>query len=175
MSPTHTAYFFFTNRSPSDIILACLRLTSLSNLATTTDVSWELQPIGMWTNLEVSVAIICASLPALRPLITKLFPGYFSSMSNPSYQLRSCDHQNDRIESSRSKVLSNLNRISNPGRLRLGVGNIESGDLGLQTTLTDESARSREKDEGIQVDYFRSIHAYTCETKEEGGRFAGRV
>jgi hypothetical protein len=66
-------------RERSDIILSCLRLASLELLSRTGDISWYIQPVGIWSSLESTVAIICASAPVLKPLLAVLFPRFFST------------------------------------------------------------------------------------------------
>lgn len=41
-------------------------------------------PVTLWSSIETNVAIICASLPALHPLLTRLFPRLASSVMNRS-------------------------------------------------------------------------------------------
>jgi hypothetical protein len=38
--------------------------------------------IAIWSGIEINVAIACASLPALKPLISRLAPGIFSSIGS---------------------------------------------------------------------------------------------
>ncbi|KAE9988728.1 hypothetical protein EG327_003249 [Venturia inaequalis] len=155
-----------------DIILSCLRLTSLSDLATTTDISWALQPVGIWTNLESTIAVICASLPALRPLIARAFPGFFTALPKHSHTLPSRDHQNSTAEYPMTDKRASANfsrKIGSPGRQRGGMSSLESGVFGSQglTSL------------GTVVETLGPVHggphAYTCETKQEGTFPAGRL
>lgn len=37
---------------------------------------------SMWSNIEVNVGIICASLQTIRPILTRCFPRLFSSSSH---------------------------------------------------------------------------------------------
>lgn len=38
-----------------------------------------------WSAIEVNLGIVCASLPALKPLIIKIIPGFSSRHSSPGY------------------------------------------------------------------------------------------
>ena len=38
--------------------------------------------IAIWSGIEINVAIACASLPALKPLISRLVPGILSSIGS---------------------------------------------------------------------------------------------
>lgn len=163
----------------SDIILSCLRLSSLSDLATTIDISWVLQPVGIWTNLEATVAVICASLPALRPLIAKAFPGFFSTLSNQSYNLPSRDHGNSRADFPIAKCRASTNffKLGSSGQQRNEKSDIESGVYGLREPDALGKVKTIRKN-GILVETSRLVHigphAYTCDTKQEGTFSVGK-
>ena len=55
------------------MITSCLRLTTIDIQATTTDQTYDIAST-MWTIVEMNVAILCACLPQIRPLLFKLFP-----------------------------------------------------------------------------------------------------
>jgi hypothetical protein len=42
----------------------------------------QIVPSLLWSSLEVSLAIICVSIPTLRPLFTRLFPSLFRTSAN---------------------------------------------------------------------------------------------
>ncbi|ORY59185.1 uncharacterized protein BCR38DRAFT_498924 [Pseudomassariella vexata] len=69
------------------VITSCLRVTSIDMQAKTTDKTYDIVST-MWTIIEMNVAIVCACLPQIRPLIVKLFPklmsGSFSPRDRPS-------------------------------------------------------------------------------------------
>ncbi|KAF1996954.1 hypothetical protein P154DRAFT_497567 [Amniculicola lignicola CBS 123094] len=56
-------------------IISILRLPSLHKAVVSTDFSYENIGIAVWSCIEVNVAIVCACLPALKPLISHFFPG----------------------------------------------------------------------------------------------------
>ncbi|TGJ81300.1 hypothetical protein E0Z10_g7465 [Xylaria hypoxylon] len=68
------------------VITSCLRATTLNLQAKSRDPLYDVAST-MWTTIEMSVAIICACLPQIRPLIVKLFPKimptYGSSKDRP--------------------------------------------------------------------------------------------
>ena len=37
---------------------------------------------AIWSGIEINVAIACASLPAIKPLISKVFPGLLSTIGS---------------------------------------------------------------------------------------------
>ncbi|KAI3336280.1 hypothetical protein HD806DRAFT_125 [Xylariaceae sp. AK1471] len=55
------------------VITSCLRATTLDIQAKSPDPLYDVAST-MWTIIEMSVAIICACLPQIRPLVVKLFP-----------------------------------------------------------------------------------------------------
>ncbi|PWY84858.1 PTH11-like integral membrane protein [Aspergillus heteromorphus CBS 117.55] len=64
------------------IITSALRLSSLLTVAQDTDTSWSNVGAAYWTAAECNVAIICACLPFLRPLISRIFPRFLSTNTN---------------------------------------------------------------------------------------------
>ena len=68
------------------VITSCLRVTTIDIAATTTDVTYDISST-MWTVIEMNVAIVCACLPMVRPLIVKVFPKLMpkSSSNNAKY------------------------------------------------------------------------------------------
>lgn len=59
------------------IVTSCLRVTTIDIIATTTDLTYDISST-MWTIIEPNVAVICACLPMIRPLIVKAFPAFRS-------------------------------------------------------------------------------------------------
>ncbi|CAG8961646.1 hypothetical protein HYFRA_00006183 [Hymenoscyphus fraxineus] len=57
-------------------VVACstARVPLLFVMLRSTDVSWDQQPVGFWSETELGVGIICACLPPCRALVMNLFP-----------------------------------------------------------------------------------------------------
>ncbi|KAJ5549326.1 hypothetical protein N7513_006560 [Penicillium frequentans] len=51
------------------IIVSIIRISSIMSLKTSLDVSWVMGGVYMWSQIEISVAVICACLPTLQPII----------------------------------------------------------------------------------------------------------
>lgn len=67
-------------------IVSILRLHALILLAAhPTDQSWYGSATAYWSSIEMNLAIVCASLPALKPLIVKVIPGFSTRHSNRGY------------------------------------------------------------------------------------------
>ncbi|KAI1768928.1 hypothetical protein GGR53DRAFT_462009 [Hypoxylon sp. FL1150] len=76
------------------VITSCLRVTTIDIQATTPDQTYDISST-MWTIIEMNVAIVCACLPQIRPLIVKWFPRLM-----PSY------HSSSRERSDKREVLA---------------------------------------------------------------------
>ncbi|KAK2054782.1 CFEM domain-containing protein [Colletotrichum caudatum] len=60
-------------------IVSVVRLNSLATYATTDNVTQDYVEVGYWSTIEVSVGIICASMPAIHSLLSVVFPNVFGS------------------------------------------------------------------------------------------------
>ncbi|KAF1359611.1 hypothetical protein EJ07DRAFT_76650, partial [Lizonia empirigonia] len=69
-------------------VTTIIRLRTLLLFKISYDPSWDYVPIVIWTELEVSAAFACISLPALRVLLVKLTPrqlkGWLSEVTHGS-------------------------------------------------------------------------------------------
>lgn len=67
-------------------VVSILRLHALVVLvAHPDDNTWYSSPTAYWSAIEINLAIVCASLPALRPLLVKIMPGFSSNHSARGY------------------------------------------------------------------------------------------
>ncbi|KAK2616193.1 hypothetical protein QQS21_000825 [Conoideocrella luteorostrata] len=66
------------------VITSCLRITSLDILATSPDMTYDIANV-MWTIIEPNLAVVCACLPILRPLVVKIFPALRSKGYSNKY------------------------------------------------------------------------------------------
>ncbi|KAH7399125.1 hypothetical protein DE146DRAFT_523894 [Phaeosphaeria sp. MPI-PUGE-AT-0046c] len=64
-------------------LVSIIRLYTIAGVATTTDLSFKNPPLATLSAIEVNTGIICACLPAMRPLLALLMPKYFSNI--PDY------------------------------------------------------------------------------------------
>lgn len=72
-----------TDRAISTTLVSVIRLSSLQSISNSTDVSWDNPAHASLSAVEVNVGIICACLPAMRPLLALMMPKYFSG--SPQY------------------------------------------------------------------------------------------
>ncbi|KAJ5963467.1 uncharacterized protein N7479_003343 [Penicillium vulpinum] len=59
-----------------------VKTTYLVGLSAKVDFTWELAPLLIWAAVEDGLIITAASIPALKPLLTKIFPGTASDDYN---------------------------------------------------------------------------------------------
>jgi len=57
-------------------VISIVRLSTLEAAATTTDPTWDNTEAALWSYLELTIAILAASLPTLRPLLLKFVPKF---------------------------------------------------------------------------------------------------
>jgi hypothetical protein len=62
----------------SPCILSIVRLYTINKVGTSTDLSFDSSAYTSLSSLEVNAGIICACLPAMRPLLALMMPKYFS-------------------------------------------------------------------------------------------------
>jgi hypothetical protein len=62
--------------------------------------------IAIWSNIEVNVGIICASLPAIKPVVSRFFPHLLSSnRSKPIYPSHTRNHRSSMFTSGHSQPI----------------------------------------------------------------------
>ena len=66
-----------------------MRLRTLSTASDLGDSTWDNVDAALWSYLELTVGIICASLPTLRPLLVKITPRIFGSVTPRSHATES--------------------------------------------------------------------------------------
>lgn len=67
-------------------VVSVLRLNALVVLvAHPDDSTWYSSATAYWSAIEMNLAIVCASLPALKPLLVRVFPGFSSRYGSQGY------------------------------------------------------------------------------------------
>ncbi|KAF2221053.1 hypothetical protein BDZ85DRAFT_23445 [Elsinoe ampelina] len=64
------------------IIISGIRLGIFIRSNGATDFSWEQITLGSWSFVECAVAIVCASVPSLKPLVVHVFPKLASTFAS---------------------------------------------------------------------------------------------
>jgi len=65
-------------------IISIVRLSTLDAAATTADPTWDNTEAALWSYLELTIAILAACLPTLRPLMLKIVPKFMGGGSSSS-------------------------------------------------------------------------------------------
>ncbi|KAF1974689.1 hypothetical protein BU23DRAFT_530988 [Bimuria novae-zelandiae CBS 107.79] len=60
-------------------VVSIIRLHSLVGISNSKDPTWDNAPAASWSSVEVNVAIVCSSLPCIRPLLSRWLPQLFTS------------------------------------------------------------------------------------------------
>lgn len=69
----------------STCIISIIRLFTLRVSIETTDPMWDNSGTSYWSVIELNCGLMCATLPTLRPLLSKLFPARFMSQITHRY------------------------------------------------------------------------------------------
>lgn len=62
-------------------ITSIIRLISLKKIADSTDPTYDNVGAATWSAIECNTGIICACLPTLRPLLSKILPNFLASLA----------------------------------------------------------------------------------------------
>lgn len=62
-------------------ITSIIRLVSLKRIADSADPTFDNVGAASWSAIECNTGIICACLPTLKPLMSKIMPGLLSTLS----------------------------------------------------------------------------------------------
>ncbi|CZR64790.1 uncharacterized protein PAC_14689 [Phialocephala subalpina] len=104
-------------------IASIIRLHALYNVSISDDITWDNPGTATWSSIEINVAIICTSISVLRPLVSHLFPGIFSSFQNTKSSGGMTSASKTKIKS--DKVLTFTAKVEEESR---GSGNFERVD-----------------------------------------------
>ncbi|KAI0379556.1 hypothetical protein F5Y04DRAFT_271863 [Hypomontagnella monticulosa] len=151
------------------VITSCLRVTTIDLQATTPDPTYEISST-MWTIIEMNVAIVCACLPQIRPLIVRWFPKLMPACySNPQEQ-----HSKRAIctgNTSRSYLSNNSRNYPKPEEARWARMNNGHNSANVSNFRKGESNSSEEymlqDDRGLQIQ--KTVqYQYTVEYVSDG-------
>ncbi|PLB47213.1 hypothetical protein P170DRAFT_363022 [Aspergillus steynii IBT 23096] len=132
-------------------ITSILRLSSLRTVSKSPDTSYSNVAAAYWTAAECNVAIICACLPFLRPLVSRLFPKLLSTNSYNRYShsrgLTLATNTNAKSKARRSQVpkvpLYSQDRefglCTVDVEVQAGLGG-EGGGIEVRTEMTQQSS-----------------------------------
>ncbi|PVH68748.1 hypothetical protein DL98DRAFT_474508 [Cadophora sp. DSE1049] len=94
------------------IVAAFIRMFKVKAFNESKDRSWDFVNITTWSAVEVQTGLFCASAPAIKPLLRKLFPGHFSTVGPSSNKATPNPYSNNK----RAHTLSGKFSRRNNGR-----------------------------------------------------------
>ncbi|KAH8708343.1 hypothetical protein GQ44DRAFT_469721 [Phaeosphaeriaceae sp. PMI808] len=121
--------------------ISLIRITTLHKAVDTTDPMWDNGPAAYWTAMELNCGIICACLPTLRPLISRVIPKLLSSKSGThsgSHQLSSM-HKKSHMNSKSGIYVHNEVEIHSTTELR---GDAEAGSQSMEQDSQHEGSQA---------------------------------
>ncbi|KEY74468.1 hypothetical protein S7711_04504 [Stachybotrys chartarum IBT 7711] len=119
-------------------VTSMVRLRYLIAFANTLDPPWDNVDLVIWSVIELSCALICASLPTLRPLLRKI-PEALSSVTPSSHKSSTYEHNfspryaparlSEERQTGRFKALPPLPPDDQPGEANLKAGHFSSKEM----------------------------------------------
>ncbi|KAM5351131.1 hypothetical protein ACJ41O_003854 [Fusarium nematophilum] len=154
------------------VITSCLRVTTIDIAATTTDLTYDISST-MWTIIEMNVAIVCACLPMIRPLIVKVFPKLMpkSSSNNqkygtPTYGTKSFAHSQARDKNEWIQIDAGRNGIPMTTVRKPGSTASEESILGPSAEADANIGRQWLVDENRQMSIQKTVQ-YSVEYSKQ--------
>ncbi|RMJ16491.1 hypothetical protein CDV36_003783 [Fusarium kuroshium] len=117
-------------------VVSILRLQSLIQFAKTSNPTYDNSPAIYWSVLECDMFIICACLPALRSVLSKLAPRFFGTTRKKSYPSGYYyRHEGSNQDSERQVSSHHLRSLDSSGKITKSVDvDVTQG----QRTASDE-------------------------------------
>ena len=139
-------------------VVSILRLRALVVLAQhPEDTTWYSAPTAYWSAIEANLAIVCASLPALKPLVVRVIPA-FSARRGSSRGYSS------------TSASSNSHRLQKFGRKDRQSIDDQVEESGNTSHIEAVSSRSVEHDEGRNILVTQHIEQRFEQTSEIQGQ-----
>ncbi|KAL1894034.1 hypothetical protein Sste5346_006176 [Sporothrix stenoceras] len=107
-------------------ITSIIRLRSLLSISVSPDTTFAGVDIAMWSNIEINVAIICASVPALKPFVSRIAPKLLGSSVNSASRSRGTGYANGYGANSQRGEAFGMNSFSR-NAMASGTGRNPSG------------------------------------------------
>ena len=111
-----------------------MRLPSIFRVSKSYDLTWELFDAVLWMEVASTVGIICASVPALKPLVRKYRPAALGLQTQTNATAPSCVQRTGTIHSLRTPTLARVRASDGSGGvddLELYPGGLDMMDLDL--------------------------------------------
>ncbi|KAL5345433.1 hypothetical protein ACLOAV_009805 [Pseudogymnoascus australis] len=112
-------------------VTSIIRLKSLYEISVSPDTALDGVNAGIWSGIEINVALACASLPAIKPLISKAVPHFLSSSRGER-----STRLNDTSGAGYGHALSELSQNKRSRVERSAIGDDEDGTNGITVERT---------------------------------------
>jgi hypothetical protein len=107
-------------------IVSMLRLRSLVNFGSHSNVTWDFYDVSLWSTIELGVGVMIACLPTIRLLLARSFPAILSqgSRRTEQYQYASdarheiSKHQQSKAGTMGRERLDSIGDTTHPGSMR---------------------------------------------------------
>jgi hypothetical protein len=140
-------------------VVSILRLRALVVLAQHPhDSTYYSAPTAYWSAIETNLAIVCASLPALKPLVVRIIPAFSTRRGSSSRGFSS------------TSASSNSHRLYKFGRKDRQRIDDQADESGNTSHIEAASSRSIERDEGRNILVTQHIEQYSERTSEAQGK-----
>ncbi|KAI0140576.1 hypothetical protein BJ166DRAFT_604139 [Pestalotiopsis sp. NC0098] len=134
------------------VITSCLRLTTLNSQARTPDPTFDIAST-MWTTIEMNVAILCACLPQIRPLIVKFFPKLMAaSYSNGRSARMPCDNDRPKMGKGNPSSSEESRWVHVQSKDGIHLTNIRRGDTSSEEYILQDD-KTIHKTVGYSVEF----------------------
>jgi hypothetical protein len=145
-----------------------VRLSQLHNLGSL-DFSYSCVSSLNWSVVEVGTGIICASIPSLKPLIVRVFPGKFFTVPRGSNRWPS---RNDR---SGTQTTEQESYVVEMGSYRRANAGLQKGGLGLKTQVLRSMSTKSMSTHGSGEERLVSANPHDNMSRSMAGHAPGRA
>ncbi|KAI9054553.1 hypothetical protein LZ554_001709 [Drepanopeziza brunnea f. sp. 'monogermtubi'] len=150
-------------------IVSALRLQRLYVVSTSEDLSYDNTGTAIWSAVELNTAIVCACLPSMKPVVSRLFPRLLSTTNRGKYYGHTFKSQQARSQISRSTMGQPMQLHDmdlNDGKPSLGSSTVKTSCV-----VMSENPRDRDIERGcpeeLGTDIFVTTSIYVTEDTEQ--------
>ncbi|KAL6354950.1 hypothetical protein LRP88_12308 [Fusarium phalaenopsidis] len=138
-------------------IVSIIRLQYLVDLDSSQNPTYDQTDVSIWSTVEINVGIICASMPALRILLVRLFP-VLGGSSYDSSKYNNYGEQYGR----KSHIMSRSRaRVELPSRTGDSIHAPEHGGIELQRTFKVQYSDGGDEANLVTADKYNKSHVTT--------------
>ncbi|KAF9765388.1 hypothetical protein IL306_002332 [Fusarium sp. DS 682] len=112
-------------------VVSIVRLQFLVDLGASHNPTYDQTDISIWSTVEINVGIICASMPALRVILVRLFP----ALGGSSYDSSKYNNYGEHYGRKSNIMSRNRARVELPSHTGDSIHSPEHGGIELQRTF----------------------------------------